>query len=396
MRRAHIDKVTPGSKLGKTIYGDNYEVLLKQGVTLGEGYIKQLINRGFMRVYIDDEETADIVFREPISDQTRIMATKDIIKTYKVTYDSALNMDVGATESVISGINSPRIRKSFHGGMAFKQLCDDVNFFLDEIIGLDVLSVPGMMKSFDNYRYEHSIDAAVVSLLIAKKLNLSRDKMEMLAIGQMLHDIGMSFIDKKITNKPGKLTPEEFNIIKLHTVYGYELLKDAGKSGAVSCAHIPYQHHEWQNGGGYPRSLKGTNKVEMSSIAYVEEDKMVMFSEIVAIADFYDGCISDRPYRKGLPPDLAYDIIKSGAGMQFNKELVDCFLSVVPKYPVGYDVKIKGGVYNGFTGVVASINSHQLSKPKVLVLSDEKNKKIEPFEFDVSSRSAYADLECIY
>ncbi len=82
--------------------------------------------------------------------------------------------------------------------------------------------------------------------------------------------------------------------------------------------------------------------------------------------------------------------------MQFNKELVDCFLSVVPKYPVGYDVKIKGGAYHGFTGVVSSTNPHQLSKPKVLILCDEKNNKIKPFEFDISSGNSIAGLECIY
>ena len=163
--------------------------------------------------------------------------------------------------------------------------------------------------------------------------------MKQLAIGEFLHDIGKIFIDEKIINKPGKLTPEEYEKMKMHPVYGYELLKDVDKTEGVA-SHIPFQHHERQDGRGYPRGLRGSNKIDMGSLTgllkFHEGDKLIILAEIAAIADFYDACISDRPYRRGLPPDLVFELIKSGSGSQFNKELVDCFL-VVPKYPVGYE-----------------------------------------------------------
>ena len=83
MRRINIDRVKPGMVLGKTIYGYNYEMLLNKGVIITENYITQLKNKGFFKIYIDDEETADVVIEDPISDKIRIMATKDVLKKKK-------------------------------------------------------------------------------------------------------------------------------------------------------------------------------------------------------------------------------------------------------------------------------------------------------------------------
>lgn len=394
MRRINIDIAEPGMVLGKTVYGYNYEVLLNKGVVLTNAYIKLLKNRGFVRIYIDDEETEDIVLEDPISDKIRIMSTKNIFRTYKVTKSSIANIEADTAESVIRSINTPKVKKSFQESQAFKQLCNDIYYFLDEVMNQDVLSGLNSIKSFNNYTYEHSVDTAVIALIIAKRLLLEKEKLVQIAIGEFLHDIGKIFIDEKIINKPGKLTAEEFEEVKQHTTFGYELLKDIQKIGTAS-AHIPYQHHERQDGTGYPRGLKGTNKLDTKGITYTEQAKMIMIAEIAALADVYDACSSDRPYRPGSPPDVVYELIKNGAGSQFNKELVDCFLLTVPKYPVGFEVKIKNGTYKDFTGVVASLNLHQLSKPKVRLLYDDKKNKISPVEIDLSSQGVNVEMECI-
>ena len=393
MRRMHIQNVTPGMVLGKAIYGDNYEVLLNKGVVLIEDYINRLKNRGFIKVYIDDEETADVVIKDPISDKIRIMATKDILKTYELTQSAIVNIEAETTEAVIKSINTPKIKNAFQESQPFKQMCKDINSFVDELMNENILSGLNSIRSFDNYTFEHSVDTAVLSIIISKRLFLNKDKLRQIAIGEFLHDIGKIFIDEKIINKPGKLTAEEYEQVKQHTTYGYELLKDIDNIGEAS-RHIPYQHHERQDGKGYPRCLRGNNKIDDGSVGYAEQDKMIMIAEIAAIADVYDACISDRPYRKGLSPDFVYELIKNGSGTQFNRELVDCFLGVMPKYPVGSEVRIKNGIYKDFTGVVMSLNIQQLSKPKVKLLCDAKKNKIKPFEIDLSSDSTM-DMECV-
>ncbi|MDG6026602.1 MAG: HD domain-containing protein [Candidatus Brocadia sp.] len=395
MRRIKINSVVPGMVLGKTIYGYNYEVLLNKGVTLTSAYINLLKNRGFVRIYIDDDETADIVLHDPISDKIRIMSVRDIFKTYKVTQSATTNIKAENTESIIKCINTPKIKKSFQESQAFEQLCNGIHYFIDEIMKQDSMSGLNSSKSVDNYTYEHSVDTAVISIIIGKKLLLSREKLVQIAIGEFLHDIGKIFIDEKIINKPGKLTAEEFNAIKYHPTYGYELLKDIHSIGTV-VAHIPYQHHERQDGRGYPRGLRGTNKLDDKGVAFTDREKLIMFAEIAALSDVYDACSSDRPYRPGLPPDMVYELIKNGAGTQFNKELVDCFLSVVPKYPVGCEIRIKNGNYMNFTGVISSLNTRQMAKPKVKLLADNMKNKISPVEIDFSSEGIGMEMECIW
>lgn len=393
MRRINIDRVKSGMVLGKTIYGYNYEMLLNKGVTITEKHITNLKNKGFIKIYIDDEETADVVIEDPVSDKIRIMATKDVLKTYQVTQASIEHIEADTTESIIRSINTPKIKMAFQESPAFKQLHKDLNAFVDELMNQDILSGLNSIKSFDNYTYEHSIDTAILALIIGKRLSLNKEKLRQIAIGEFLHDIGKIFLDEKIINKPDKLTSDEYEKVKLHTTYGYELLKDIKDIDAAS-AHITYQHHERQDGKGYPRGLTGSNKLDRGVITYSSEEKMIMIAEIAAIADFYDACISDRPYRKGLPPDLVYELIKEGSGTQFNRELVECFLNVMPKYPVGSEVRIKNGIYKGFTGVVMSLNIYSLSRPKVKMLSDAKKNKIQPFELDLGTDSV-TDMECI-
>ena len=393
MRIISIDKIVPGMILGKTIYSAGTNVLLHRGVALTNNYIVKLKARGHTAICIDDVETADIVIKDPISDKIRAMATKDILKVYKVTQTSMVRIEADTTDAIIKSINSPKFKKSFQQNPLLAHLCDNINYFLADIMNHDVLSGLHSIKSFDNYTYEHSVDTAVISTIIAKHLLLSHEKLKQIAVGGFLHDIGKIFIDEKIINKPLKLTPEEFEMAKLHPVYGYELLKDVHQIGSIP-SHIAYQHHEKQNGRGYPRGLRGNNKLDTGSLKYQEDDRLIMLAEIAAIADFYDACISNRPYRKGLSPDLVYDLIKFGSGSQFNKELVDCFLSVVPKYPVGYEVRVIYGEYQGYTGVVALVNHQQLSSPKILLLNDNRKKKIKPIELDLSSSPRRIEIEC--
>lgn len=393
MIKKHINSVSPGMVLGKPIYGENYEVLLKKGVELSQGYIDRLKARGYACIYIEDKDTEDIVINDPISDKIRLMATKDVLKTYKVTQAAIADIEADTSESVIRSINTPKVKRTFQESQAFKQLVEDIDSFLEEIMGQDILSGLNSIKTVDNYTFEHSIDAAIISLIIARRLYLDKKKLKQIAIGEFLHDIGKIFIDVKLLNKPGKLTNEEFDKIKQHTSFGYELLKDIDAIGYVS-AHIPYQHHERQDGKGYPRGLAGNNKLDKGEITYVEHDKMIMGAEIAAVADVYDACISDRPYRKGMPPDLVYDLIKNGAGTQFNEELVNCFLTVMPKYPVGSEIKVIRGMYKDFTGVVASVEISQMTRPKVKLLCDNKQGKIKPVEIDLKSDASF-EIQCI-
>ncbi|SOH04617.1 HD-GYP domain-containing protein [Candidatus Kuenenia stuttgartiensis] len=262
----------------------------------------------------------------------------------------------------------------------------------------EVLAGLNTIKTHDNYTYEHSVDSAIVALLFAKRLRLDRNKLKQIAIGKLLHDIGNIFIDMEILNKREKLSEHENEQIKKHSVLGYELLKDLEHVGFVA-AHIAYQHHEWQDGSGYPLGLKGSNTFDfynVNEICYSDEAKIILPAEIAAIADFYDACVANRPFRPPIPHDIVYELIKNGAETHFNKELVRYFLDLLPKYPVGTEIKIKNGAYEGFTGFVFSLNRDSLNRPVIKILYDNNKKKINPVVIDLSSVGRNITIQCIF
>jgi len=397
MRRIHINNLKPGMILGKTIYGENYGILLKEGIELTKEHIVSLKKRGYVCIYINDEDTADIETRD-ISQKIRAMATRDIIRTYKKVEASLKDIRKGAYESIIKRINTPKIKITFQECAELNQLIFNLRLFLDEIMNRDVLIGLNSIKSHDNYTYEHSVDTAIVSMIVAKRMCLDKKRLKQIAIGEFLHDIGKIFVDEKILNKPDKLTDEEYKQVKQHPVFGYELLKDIEDIGYVS-AHIAYQHHERQDESGYPRGLKGTNTIDKDGaggIIFSEEEKLILPAEIAAISDFYDACVSDRPYRCAIPHDIVYELLKAGAETRFNKELIDYFLEVIPKYPVAAEIKVKNGEFRNFTGFVMSLNRHHLNRPKIKILYDGNKNKIKPIIIDLSGEGLDIDVQCVF
>ena len=119
-------------ELAKTIYGSNFEVLLNKGVILEHQYITQLKGRGFLKIYVEDKESENIVINDPISDKIRIMATKDILNTYSMTKAILEEIEAEATDAVMRNINTSKFKRSFHDNPYFRKLCENIGPFVDE------------------------------------------------------------------------------------------------------------------------------------------------------------------------------------------------------------------------------------------------------------------------
>ena len=160
---------------------------------------------------------------------------------------------------------------------------------------------------------DHSDRVSAYCLLMGEKLNLSQqDKLELEFAGRM-HDIGKITIPDSILKKPGKLTDDEWIIMKNHTINGYQILRSADKYSNL--ADYALTHHERWDGKGYPKGLVGEN--------------IPLFSRIIAIADAYEAMTADRPYRKALSKDVAIAELKRCSGTQFDPNLVEVFIQDV-------------------------------------------------------------------
>ena len=159
----------------------------------------------------------------------------------------------------------------------------------------------------------HILRMAHFSFLIARELGLSVEDQNLLLEAAPMHDIGKVGIADKILLKPGRLTEEEFEIMKQHAVFGYELLKGSSSKVLQAGAEIARGHHEKFDGSGYPLGLKG--------------EEIPIFSRIVAVADVFDALTSERPYKKAWSIEAAVDFLTNGSGTHFDPACVKAFLN---------------------------------------------------------------------
>ena len=146
------------------------------------------------------------------------------------------------------------------GGEGLYTVAADIDSMLDELKGRSVLAGLNSIKAHDSYTFQHSIDVTIMGLVLARTLNWERWRLRAFGVGCILHDLGKLFIDAAILNKPGKLTDDEFKQIKAHPAVGYDLIKALATGLGVLAPHVALQHHERQDGTGYPRGSRGRTR----------------------------------------------------------------------------------------------------------------------------------------
>ena len=169
------------------------------------------------------------------------------------------------------------------------------------------------ITSHDFNTYAHSVTVGLLGVSLSKVLFWNSDKHDLheLGAGFFLHDIGKVRVDAAIINKPGKLTEEEMDIIRKHPSFGYQVLRDTDQL-TDECKEITLQHHERNDGSGYPRRLRGND--------------IHLYAKICAIADVYEALTAERPYKLPMKPFEALRLMKTEMSHHFQKDLFDRFV----------------------------------------------------------------------
>ena len=178
-----------------------------------------------------------------------------------------------------------------------------------------VTSLTGAIDAKDTYTKGHSNAVARYSEALARALNLPEAEVERIALGALLHDVGKIGIPENVLKKPTHLSEEEWEIMKQHPVIGAEKVLMPNEALRDLIPMVKYHHERW-DGTGYPEKLKG--------------EDIPLSARIVSVADAYHALISDRPYRKGLGVEKACEILKMGAGIQWDRNLVRHFIQIAP------------------------------------------------------------------
>ncbi len=213
----------------------------------------------------------------------------------------------------------------------------------------DAMIYLSRIREKDTYLMEHSLNVGMLLANFGRYLGLSRLVIKELLVGGLLHDTGKIMIPDEILHKPGKLTFDEFEIMKRHVKYGVQFLdKSEGISEVMRT--VAANHHERLDGLGYPNGLKG--------------DELCLISRVSTIVDVYDALTADRCYKKGMPSTTAFRILLEGAGSQFDPILVKKFIKCMGIYPVGSLVKLKSNKL----ALVIERNEESPLKPVVKII----------------------------
>ncbi|EEX30925.1 HD-domain protein [Vibrio coralliilyticus ATCC BAA-450] len=199
---------------------------------------------------------------------------------------------------------------------------------------------------------------------------MPKDTLKQLAIGGIIHDVGKIKVDDKVLHKPGKLTPEEFDHMKLHQVFAEEIIFTVDGLGDIS-RDVCLMHHEKLDGNGYPKGLKG--------------DEIPLHGRMSCIVDIYDALTADRCYKKGMSSAEAFKIILSLTPFHLDRDLVYKFINCIGVYPVGALVELN----DGRVGIVWTSNADEPLKPEVKCFYSRKYKRFVDVSFVDIKNSQY-------
>ena len=307
VRAEHLEK---GMILVNSLYDNNDKILLKANRKLTQNYISRIQQMDIAGLYVfEDDEMEE---HTPIvSEETRLKAIKSLKR---------LNIDdcIYIANNIVEEIRESE-----------SMVVETIN-----------------LSTYDNYTFNHSVNVDILSVILGVACGLRDDELRKLSQAALLHDIGKTCVPIEIINKPGRLTPEEYEEIKKHPRYGYNMLRENYEVSSVARNAI-LSHHENEDGSGYPRGLT--------------TDKIHLFAKIIHIADVYDALTTKRVYKDAMNPADAMEYLMANTGKMFHKDLVGTFMEYVAPYPLGVQVELS----TGQTAIVVRNNRNMLSRPVV-------------------------------
>lgn len=344
MRKVQLDKVQFGTRLARTIFNSDGGVLLSKGIEIKDSFVDKLRSHGITEIFLEDDISENVVVDDIVCEKTRNDAVV-LVKSMMNNYLFSSTIDVDSVKVM-------------------------VNRLIDELLANDDILVNlSEIKSVDDYTFEHSVNVCILSLITGIGLGFDVFRLRDLGTGAILHDIGKMCIPREILKKPSQLTVDEFEEIKKHTVFGYDILKKSGKVNLVS-AFIAFGHHERYDGSGYPLQLKSGN--------------IQQYARIVAVADVYDALTSDRVYRKKLKPNEVFEYITSHGAHHFDPRVIESFVKYVTIYPVGTGVLLN----TRERALVVRANRIKPTRPVIRIIYDERQKKLGNFrEVDLAEKT---------
>lgn len=326
----------------RNVFSADGRMLLAADKEVTESYIRRLQELGIYAIYVRNPLFDDVEIPLVLTEETRNKSLQTVKRAFEVLRNKRQDISFAEVQQVSRRIVSEVLRNR----RALVHLTE--------------------IRTHDDYTFAHSVDVCGLAVLIAVHLGYTEVKLQELAVGALLHDVGKTKVEPVLLNKQTALDEDEMAIMRGHTMYGFDILRSCKGKMTLPSIHIALQHHEKYDGTGYPRGLS--------------KEDIHEYSRIVSIADVYDAITSDRPYRKALLPHEAYELMLVNGSQHFDPVMLPLFLQRIAVYPVGTVVHLN----TGDIGVVLSVPPEMPLRPTVRLILD-KNRRLYPgtVEFDM-------------
>lgn len=355
MRLISINVLKVGMTVGRTIWNEAGHPLLQKDVVVTERILDRLKELNIKYLYIEDAISNGIEVEETVTPEKRIQSVKSIMNSFK---------EVKQAKSTQASYILDQQSKVI--GLIVEDL---MNTILDSE---EILTVLSDAYLYDEYLYQHSFQVTLYSIAIAKEMGYSYEDLRLIGIGAMLHDIGKLLVPTEILMKPGKLTDSEYEKMKEHTRFGFDILRNL-HSVSLLVAHCAFQHHERLDGSGYPRGLV--------------DFEIHPFAKIIGVADVFDAVTSNRVYRKKMLPSEGVAIIEQGSGTIFDPRVVEAFKRSIVIYSNGSILKLT----DGRRGIVSRQNVENPDRPWIRIFEETEGNLLKA-TYEISL-AEHVDLE---
>ena len=334
IERIPISRAVPGMELARDIYSRNDQMVLGRGSILDAQKISKIM---FYSV-----ETITVYKQEQQGEKTLTEQLKASVefREFSLKYDKT----VASFKDSVNGVIAEN--REIDG----EELLGEIEDIIDHAGNNSrIFNMLHCIRDYDEMTYVHSVNVSLICNCFAKWLEMSPEDTQIITLGGLLHDIGKICIPREILLKPDALTAEEYEIVKTHTVKGYDILKDKRVDDRIKM--IALQHHERADRTGYPYSKSG--------------EEIEPFAMIVAIADVYDAMTSDRVYRPRICPFDVVKILEEGNDKYSANFLIPLLEQITEVY-INHTVRLS----NDAIGRIVMINRNELSKPVIQVKND--------------------------
>lgn len=364
MKQIPIAELIPGMVTAEDILSYNNKVIVPKGIILTENIISRL--DAYSIYYANIEDNIDEELSTPMADQTLFVTDASIVDLHSPSYQSNKEKMKESQQFLRFSEEFDRCTAHFQDSLTnslYRNEPFHANEILKEVLALlyqdgtevSIFDMLLNMHNKDDSVYVHCIDVALISNVLSRWLHFSEADQKMATACGLFHDVGKFMLPVGVLRKPGKLTPEEFEIIKTHTTEGFHLL---GKYRTIPepVKNAALMHHEKCDGSGYPYGLKGN-----------DIDK---FSKIVTIADIFDAMTSERVYRSAMCPFSVIKYFEDDGIQKYEMKYILTFLENVSNSYLNHRVTLS----NGMEGNVIFVNRDSYSRP---VIRTENNEIID-------------------